>query len=54
MELWLQGPQSLDELAQLAQHFSSPSSAKTNPQLQRPYCRQATRCCSCQVMKVSG
>lgn len=29
MELWLQGPQSLDELAQLAQHFSSLSSAKS-------------------------
>ena len=31
MVLWLQGPQSLDELALLAQHFSALSSAKSKP-----------------------
>jgi coenzyme PQQ biosynthesis probable peptidase PqqF len=31
MELWLQGPQSLDELAHLAQHFSSLRPAQSKP-----------------------
>ncbi|MBK0092767.1 pyrroloquinoline quinone biosynthesis protein PqqF [Erwinia sp. S59] len=36
LELWLQGPQSLDELAHLAQHYSAINSAKNTPSYVAP------------------